>query len=114
MSEGASRDILLELLDGRLTAAQAAGRLLAAAGSAPVGLGVDPTGLAPDVVRRLEALLPALRWEMTKQLVPGRLPEVAFDSPEYHAWLARLPPARTDRSGVARFLPPDALPEEPA
>jgi len=106
-------DLLGRLLDGSLTPREAAQALLAASGTTGAGLALDPAGLAPEGRARLEALMPALRWEMARLLVPGQVPDVDYDSPAYHAWIAAAPAVRRDQRGVSRFLPPDPPEESP-
>ena len=79
--------ILRELLAGHIDPPEAARRLLALNGPAAMGLGHAPGVLSESETARLPSLMPAVQWEMAKQLSRGVLPDVTFGSPEYHAFL---------------------------
>lgn len=86
-----SRDplpILHDLLAGRIDAPEAARRLVALDGPAAGGLAHSPAAFSGEDAARLRSAMAAVRWEMAKLLSPGRLPEVPYDSPEYHQFIA--------------------------
>lgn len=114
MTSDEARSILRELLAERLTPVEAAKRLLAASGAAGAGLTLDLLTLPAEERARAERLLPALHWEVTRLLLPGQVPDVAFDAPEARAWREARTAPRPGLPGVARFLPPDAVPGAPS
>jgi hypothetical protein len=75
------------LLSGRLSASEAA-RALLASESLATGLTAAAGALPSGDRARLDALMPAVSWEMTKILTSGRYPDVPYDSPEYRAIIA--------------------------
>jgi hypothetical protein len=83
--------ILHDLLAGRIDAPEAARRLVALAGPAAAGLAHSAAAFSGEDAVRLRSAMPAVRWEMAKLLSPGRLPEVAYDSSEYHRFMAGAP-----------------------
>jgi hypothetical protein len=83
--------VLRDLLAAQIDPPEAAKRLLALNGPAAVGLAHLPNAFSADDTARLGALMAAVRWEMAKQLSPGRLPDVAYGSPEYQQFIAALP-----------------------
>lgn len=77
--------ILQDLSAGLLSPPEAAKALVAT--DALGGFAMAPGALPPDDRARLDALMPAVRWEMTK-LLTGRHAGVQYDSPEYRAIIA--------------------------
>jgi hypothetical protein len=57
------------------------------------GLAGDGALFSPAERDMLDRLMPAVRWEMWK-LSNADLPDVTYDSPEYHAFIASIPWAR--------------------
>src|SRR5689334_20728215 len=82
--------ILRDLLAGQLNPPEAAKRLLALSDQGAVGLAHHDVFSGADAAR-LHDLMAAVRWEMAKQLSPGRLPDVAYGSPEHQQFMAAIP-----------------------
>jgi hypothetical protein len=93
--------ILRELLAGAKTPVETAHAILALPRTAWQGLALDSPDLSPSEVEQLEHLMPAVRWEMLKLTNSGRLPDVAYDSPEYHAFMATVRTIPPDSAGPA-------------
>ncbi len=93
--------ILQALVAGRTSPAEAAKALLALEGPASAGLAIDPSGLAPAEFDRLKTLMAAVSWETAKLVAAKPMPDVPYDSPEYHAFMASVPRARSDPAGPA-------------
>jgi len=101
MSPAEPLPILRDLLAGRIEAPEAARRLLALIGPTALGMGPAPAPVPNDDAARLNALMPAVRWEMAKRLKPDVLPDVPYGSPEYHEFIAGVP------SGLLELELPD-------
>jgi hypothetical protein len=85
--------VFRHLLAGEIDVREAARRLHQLA---PTGLAVHSSLLAPEEQLRLDALAPALRWEMAKKVI-GSLPDVPYGSPQHQELMAnsarwRFPP----------------------
>ena len=83
--------VLRQLLAGQVDVREAARQLH---DLAPRGLVLDSRALTPEERARLNALVPALRWEMVKTITGG-VPDVPFGSPEHKAFMASMPRALT-------------------
>ena len=83
--------ILHDLLAGRIDAREAASLFRSLSGPAAFGLAHAPDALSDTDAAGLEPLMAAVRWEMAKQDRPGLLPDVAYGSPEYQAFIATVP-----------------------
>jgi hypothetical protein len=92
---------LRDLLATKISAREAAHRLVALSGPASTGLALGPGIFTAAELERLTPLMAAVRWEMAKLDAPGRLPDVPYDSPEYHLWLASVPTERPADSSPA-------------
>jgi hypothetical protein len=76
------------LLAGELDLAHAADELYRLS---PTGLAGDVRALTPDQRTRFAEVAPALRWEIAKKVGGAKLPNVAYGSPVYHAFMASIP-----------------------
>lgn len=80
--------VLARLAAGELDAPHAADEL-SRFGS--TGLVIDGRPMTPEQWARLDALGPELRWEIAKRVGDTRLPNVAYGSPEYEAFMGSIP-----------------------
>jgi hypothetical protein len=77
-------DLLRELLAGRIALRDAAYQLHLLA---PRGFGMHASALTPEELAELDALAPALQWEIAKS-VSSALPDVPYGSPAYQRFMA--------------------------
>lgn len=87
-TSAAIASVVDRLLAGKLDVARAADELYRLS---PTGLAGDARGLTPEQRTRFAEVAPALRWEIAKKAGGGKLPNVAYGSPEYHAFMASIP-----------------------
>ena len=80
-------DVFRHLLAGDIDVREAARRLIQLAPNGPVA---HLSLLSPEEQLRLDALAPALQWEMAKKVVPS-LPDVPYGSPQYQEFMAKCP-----------------------
>ena len=79
--------VLKRLAAGQIDPGEAAAGLLALNLS---GVAVASDAFSEDERRTLDAVMPAVRWEMAKRS-NAKLPDAPPGSPEYEAWRARVP-----------------------
>lgn len=88
-----AHEFVAALLSGRLSVAEA-GHELVADKSLARRIDVALRALPASDRVRLDAVMPAVSWEMTKLLSEGRIPDVPFGSPEHRAIVTSPPPVR--------------------
>lgn len=87
-TSAAIASVVDRLLAGEIDVAHAAAELYRLS---PSGLAGDARALTPDQRMRFAELAAALRWEIAKKVGASKVPDVAYGSPEYHAFMASIP-----------------------